>query len=121
LFGVCWSDEIFYSLHELVKDGRNGCIFKDAAQLARQLEVLPLLCIHVFAIASIFFAQSLLTSFPESAPLAALRSHFVVSEYRCSSPHMDEYGEWNTWEENWGKVVRPLLDIGTASGNLRHS
>ena len=69
-----------FSLHELVKNGKNGLVFENAAQLADQLEML-------------------LASFPNSTSLGELRSSLIT--------HKD--WEWNTWEENWGKVVRPLI------------
>ncbi|OBZ79967.1 Chitobiosyldiphosphodolichol beta-mannosyltransferase, partial [Grifola frondosa] len=83
------------SLDELVKDGLNGLIFKDAAQLAEHL-------------------QTLLTAFPAAPALAALRSS-LQHPVQPSSPIPGEaQWEWGTWAENWDRIMRPLVlsDVG---------
>jgi len=92
-----------HSLHELIKDGLNGLVFKNAIQLASQLE-------------------ALFTSFPESPRLRALHSSLsMMSQKPSTPPHIhlphqrDTQNEdvtswhWETWEENWGRTVRPLI------------
>ncbi|KAN0100994.1 glycosyltransferase family 33 protein [Tylopilus felleus] len=89
---VCALD--FTCLPELVKDGVNGLVFKNARQLADQLEML-------------------LTSFPSAAALAKLRSSLqLASQSRASHPvrHKESTDwEWGTWTDNWNRVVRPLV------------
>ncbi|GBE78651.1 Chitobiosyldiphosphodolichol beta-mannosyltransferase [Sparassis crispa] len=91
----------FACLDELVKDGVNGLIFNDAAQLADQLE-------------------TLLTSYPSSHALATLRASLEQTpaagtpsdgQRRASGA---EHWEWGTWSQNWNSVVRPLVlsDVG---------
>ncbi|KAF9454934.1 glycosyltransferase family 33 protein [Macrolepiota fuliginosa MF-IS2] len=92
----------FDCLHELVRDGVNGLVFSDASQLAGQLE-------------------ELLTSFPDSPKLKDLAESLKSP---TTSPHLhsikavveDENEEndgvtwvWTNWEENWGRVMRPLI------------
>lgn len=71
------------SLDELVKDGVNGLVFRDAEQLAAQLEVRLVPFHSIPSFISIFsvilllfgihsFSQSLLTNFPSSPTLASL-------------------------------------------------
>jgi len=96
---VCALD--FDCLHELVKDGVNGLVFKDAAQLAEQFE-------------------SLLVDFPTSKPLETLKASMTraltrSSTFETSYVHVGLEGksgghwEWNSWDENWRQVVRPLI------------
>ncbi|KAH7921252.1 glycosyltransferase family 33 protein [Leucogyrophana mollusca] len=92
---VCALD--FACLHELVKDGQNGLIFKNAKQLAEQME-------------------RLLTSFPNSAALAELRMSLLHKANPMEGPLVDlsnheegEDWEWNTWTQNWNRVVKPLV------------
>ncbi|KAF9234958.1 glycosyltransferase family 33 protein [Melanogaster broomeanus] len=87
---VCALD--FACLPELVKDGQNGLIFKNAKQLAGQMEML-------------------LTSFPDATALEKLRSSLQrVSQTRTS--HLRQHKEsveWTTWTDNWTRVVKPLV------------
>ncbi|CAA7271421.1 unnamed protein product [Cyclocybe aegerita] len=98
---VCALD--FTCLNELVKNGKNGLVFNNSSQLAIQLEELFL-------------------SFPDAPRLALLTSSFNNLSHRPSTPsnpHMpkqhrstpekEETWTWSTWEENWGRVVRPLI------------
>ncbi|KDQ54937.1 glycosyltransferase family 33 protein [Jaapia argillacea MUCL 33604] len=98
---VCALD--FACLHELVKDGTNGLVFKNAEQLAAQIE-------------------GLLASFPKSPSLSALHSSLLKSSKPpegAATQHLRHHGgligeegdhwEWNTWDENWGRVVKPLI------------
>ncbi|GAA5840090.1 hypothetical protein JCM11251_000601 [Rhodosporidiobolus azoricus] len=78
----------FPCLNELVKDGKNGRIFRTAEDLADQL--IDLLC-----------------NFPRPfpSPIDTLRAGIEQVSYGGS-----ENGEkWGSWEENWDRVVRPLL------------
>ncbi|KAF8634001.1 hypothetical protein AX15_001175 [Amanita polypyramis BW_CC] len=81
----------FPCIGELVKEGVNGLVFKDASQLAEQLE-------------------KLLLSFPNSTPLQSLRSSLISSHAKPRAGR--ETGsdwEWSSWDENWNSVMRPLL------------
>ena len=54
--------------------------------------------------------QLLLTSFPDSPTLTALRSSFTgASSSKTLTTAQPKSWEWNTWEENWAKVVLPLI------------
>ncbi|KAF8349862.1 mannosyltransferase [Amanita rubescens] len=81
----------FSCIGELVKDGFNGLIFKNASQLAEQLE-------------------ELLLSFPNSTRLHNLRSSLISPSRAKTRAQRDEHQwEWSSWEENWNRVVRPLI------------
>jgi len=92
---VCALD--FTCIRELVKENENGRIFRSAAQLAEQLEVL-------------------LLGFPNTPHLEKLSSSLrsgtghssTVSYSRYQSPS-DSEKAWSTWDENWGRVMRPLI------------
>ncbi|KAG6869042.1 hypothetical protein C0993_004715 [Termitomyces sp. T159_Od127] len=96
---VCALD--FACLHELVKDGLNGRVFKTSSQLAEQLEYL-------------------FTGFPETPHLNDLRaSLFRTSKRRSVTSHEqmqrqsldigNQEWRWGTWEENWNLIVKPLI------------
>ncbi|KAL4070156.1 glycosyltransferase family 33 protein [Scleroderma yunnanense] len=89
---VCALD--FWCLPELVKAGQNGLIFKDAKQLASQIE-------------------ALLLSFPDSPHLEALRSSLqgVAKPCHLYSDQLSESTDWNwcSWADNWGCIVKPLV------------
>ncbi|KAG6814421.1 hypothetical protein H0H92_007424 [Tricholoma furcatifolium] len=96
---VCALD--FACLHELVKDGFNGRIFKTPSQLAEQLDYL-------------------LTGFPNTPRLDQLRASFARTSKRHSVPPQvippnqssnpgDEEWRWGTWEENWNFTMKPLV------------
>jgi len=94
---VCALD--FACLPELVKDGINGLVFKNASQLAEHLE-------------------TLLTSFPSSSALDSLRTNLQralqvpLSVERYVHNHQHQEGadwEWGSWSENWDRVVKPLV------------
>ncbi|KAF9229756.1 glycosyltransferase family 33 protein [Gyrodon lividus] len=89
---VCALD--FACLPELVKDGQNGLVFKNAKQLADQVEML-------------------LASFPNATALEKLRSSLRrASQTRGSQPlqHKESVDwEWGTWANNWNRVVKPLV------------
>jgi beta-1,4-mannosyltransferase len=108
------------SLNELVKNGKNGLVFQTASQLALQLEV----CLHPFTfllnLRLIFSLKQLLLFFPDAPALHSLTlalaelphgpltpsSHHTPKQY----PTMEQdTWTWSTWEENWGRVVRPLI------------
>ena len=113
------SNLIFCSLHELVKDGLNGLVFKNATQLASQLEVG---CLHPLDSCFILRIQALFVSFPESPRLRALHSSLSMASQKPSTPthiHLPHQQDmqsqdvtswhWETWEENWRRTVRPLI------------
>lgn len=64
---------------------------------------------------------TLLTSFPSSKALSALRTSLIESSEAPadSAPEVKrsmsggggegENWEWNSWDENWDRVVRPLV------------
>jgi len=86
---VCALD--FSCLNELVKDGKNGLIFASALELSQQIE-------------------TLLTSFPfPHAPLHNLRASLIESSTSSHVVGMEGDWEWNSWNDNWNKVVRPLV------------
>ncbi|KAH7883984.1 glycosyltransferase family 33 protein, partial [Phlebopus sp. FC_14] len=89
---VCALD--FACLPELVKDGQNGLIFKDAEQLAAHME-------------------TLLTSFPGSLGLEKLRASLQrTSQAHVSLPRQHQEcldWEWGTWADSWSRVVKPLV------------
>ncbi|KAF8640530.1 hypothetical protein AX17_000192 [Amanita inopinata Kibby_2008] len=85
------------SIGELVKEGVNGLVFKDASQLAQQLE-------------------ELLLSFPDSPRLQDLRSSLTPRAHiKCADklpfngPGHSEQWEWCSWDENWDSVMKPLV------------
>ncbi|KAK0478130.1 mannosyltransferase [Armillaria novae-zelandiae] len=87
----------FKCLDELVKEGVNGLIFEDSADLAIQLE-------------------SLLTNFPSSTKLSSLlqrTSKQTTSHVHAPHDHAEQTSnvewEWSSWDENWGRVMRPLI------------
>ncbi|KAF8912892.1 beta-1,4-mannosyltransferase [Gymnopilus junonius] len=77
----------FECLDELVKNGENGLIFQSASELASQLE-------------------QLLLSFPNAPALRTLRAS-LDSMSRPS--RQNEIWTWGTWEENWDRVIKPLI------------
>ncbi|KIK97891.1 glycosyltransferase family 33 protein [Paxillus rubicundulus Ve08.2h10] len=89
---VCALD--FACLPELVKHGQNGLVFRNAEQLADQMEML-------------------LTSFPNATTLGKLRSSlWRASQTRTLHPvqHTESADwEWGTWADNWNRVVKPLV------------
>lgn len=99
------------SLSELVRDGENGLVFRNAGELAGQIEVGR----ERAAILSMAnpAEQMLLTSFPHAGALKKLRSSLqLASQTRVSHPvrHKESSEwEWGTWTDNWNRVVRPLV------------
>ncbi|KAI0252675.1 beta-1,4-mannosyltransferase [Lactifluus subvellereus] len=86
---VCALD--FACLSELVIEGKNGVIFQNAAGLADRLE-------------------NLLGGFPNAHELKTLQASFgrVVQPRSLSNSEDEEWG-WNSWDDNWTRVVRPLV------------
>jgi beta-1,4-mannosyltransferase len=94
------------SLNELVKDGKNGLIFTTATELSEQI-------------------VTLLTSFPSPhGALNNLRSSLRESSHAPPPPKAvaDDDGDegddrwvWNSWSDNWNRVVRPFL-LSDANG-----
>jgi len=85
---VCALD--FACLSELVIDGKNGVIFQNAAGLADHLE-------------------NLLEGFPDAPKLESLRASFKhAADLKGISSCEDEGWVWNSWDDNWTRVVRPL-------------
>jgi beta-1,4-mannosyltransferase len=94
---VCALD--FACLPELVKVGINGQVFRNASELAEHLE-------------------TLLTSFPSSPALDALRTTLERAlqvppnaEHHVHNHEHQEGAdwEWGSWSENWNRVVKPLV------------
>jgi len=89
---VCALD--FDCLNELVKEKRNGYIFRDSSQLAKQLE-------------------NLLAGFPSNnTKLQELRDSFAETmkpSHAFVDPRNNDEWEWGTWSENWDRVMKPLL------------
>ncbi|KAI6134215.1 mannosyltransferase [Pisolithus croceorrhizus] len=87
---VCALD--FKCLPELVKDGRNGMVFKGSRELADQME-------------------ALLKSFPSSTRLESLRSSLRGAD-KLPDTHSNSDGvdwEWCSWADNWNRIVKPLV------------
>lgn len=87
---VCALD--FKCLPELVKDGRNGMVFKGSRELADQME-------------------ALLKSFPNSTRLEKLRSS-LEGAGQLPDTHSNSNGvgwEWCSWADNWNRIVKPLV------------
>jgi len=81
----------FACLSELVMDGLNGVIFQNGPGLADHLE-------------------NLLEGFPKSPNLERLQTSFGLAvDPRSTSKRGDEGWVWNSWDENWTRVVRPLV------------
>ncbi|THU90753.1 hypothetical protein K435DRAFT_781064 [Dendrothele bispora CBS 962.96] len=88
----------FKCLPELVKHEKNGLVFNNSAELAEQLE-------------------SLLSSFPESPRLAALRRSLDQATHKAENTHpynleASEEWEWSSWNENWNHKMKPLVAGG---------
>ncbi|KIM47979.1 glycosyltransferase family 33 protein [Hebeloma cylindrosporum] len=96
---VCALD--FACLNELVKNGKNGLVFQTASQLALQLEQLLLSYPDAPALHSLTLA---LAGLPHG-PLTPSNPH-IPKQY--ATREQDNW-TWSTWEENWGRVVRPLI------------
>jgi len=84
---VCALD--FACLSELVIDGKNGVIFQNAAGLADHLE-------------------NLLEGFPHAPNLESLRAAFRFAVDPRTRPNREGW-VWNSWDDNWTRVVRPLV------------
>jgi beta-1,4-mannosyltransferase len=106
------------SLSELVKNGKNGLLFQTASQLALQLEVCYIPCFTKTLVNFLPWSNSL--SFPDALALHSLTlalAELPHGPLNLSNPHILEQcptteqdnWTWTTWEENWGRVVRPLV------------
>jgi beta-1,4-mannosyltransferase len=103
---TCATQQKTKSLDELVKDGTNGLVFTSAAELSQQIE-------------------RLLAYFPSpQGPLANLRTSLLESSRPSPTPFPtvdtstatdtnipgeEGHWEWNSWDDNWNKIVRPLV------------
>ncbi|KZO99697.1 glycosyltransferase family 33 protein [Calocera viscosa TUFC12733] len=76
----------FECLPELVKEGENGLVFRTAPELAGQLE-------------------TLLKGFPQARELKKLREGLA----RQSSTKAKVGERWNTWAEEWDRIVKPII------------
>ena len=89
----CLHTDLNFSLNELVKDGKNGYIFKNAKDLGDQTE-------------------KLLRGFPNAPALNYLRSSFNRT-MRLTPHHHDTMDgrewDWCTWPQNCDNVIKPLL------------
>ncbi|KAF9535784.1 beta-1,4-mannosyltransferase [Crepidotus variabilis] len=94
----------FTCLDELVKDQKNGLVFNNASQLASQLEELFMSFPNAKNLQRLTSALETESTFP-STP-----SNPHVHNYSVESPsHDGREWTWSSWEDNWGKVVRPLI------------
>ncbi|KAJ3576271.1 hypothetical protein NP233_g535 [Leucocoprinus birnbaumii] len=88
----------FDCLHELVKDGVNGLVFSDAAQLAEQIE-------------------ELLVSFPDPTNLERLakslqnpsKSRTHAHSPKAAVDDTNDQWVWTDWGDNWNRVMRGLI------------
>jgi len=86
---VCALD--FACLSELVIDDMNGVIFQNATGLADHLE-------------------NLLEGFPRAPKLERLRTSFGLAvDPRSVSHREEEEWVWDSWGDNWTRVVQPLV------------
>jgi len=93
---VCSLD--FACLGELVKDGVNGRSFSTSEELALHFE-------------------SILKGFPNAPVLTELQKSLQSSTSR-SSADPESGWEWGSWDENWNKLVRPLVVREPGSGQI---
>ncbi|KAF5338445.1 hypothetical protein D9758_012231 [Tetrapyrgos nigripes] len=88
----------FKCLPELVVHGKNGLVFNDSAELAKQLEFL-------------------LVSFPDAPLLASLRASLEqatrhpIDGQATALPDTEEW-KWSSWGENWNLKMKPLIAGG---------
>jgi hypothetical protein len=55
-------------------------------------------------------AQNLLKGFPKARDLERLRASFELAvNPRGTTHHEEEEWVWNSWDDNWTRVVRPLV------------
>ncbi|EIW86333.1 glycosyltransferase family 33 protein [Coniophora puteana RWD-64-598 SS2] len=96
---VCALD--FKCLPELVQHGKNGLVFKNADELAKQME-------------------DLLAGFPTSSSIDALRAGLSrpPESLNEGDDHPLAEGTWWTWAQNWNRVVRPLVLSDVTRGGV---
>ncbi|KAJ3986328.1 mannosyltransferase [Lentinula detonsa] len=80
----------FECLPELVKDGRNGLVFNNSEELAKQFE-------------------SLLTSFPSSERLDPLRISLYHATRSLEVSQSSSNEQWCSWDENWNRRLKPII------------
>ncbi|KAF8167872.1 mannosyltransferase [Crassisporium funariophilum] len=98
---VCALD--FACLSELVKKDKNGLIFRNAPQLAEQFEELFLSFPAAPRLAALNASLASLSERPRTS------SHPHVPKQYLTSSNEDTSWAWSTWEDNWGRVIRPLI------------
>jgi hypothetical protein len=101
----------------------NGVIFQNAAGLADHLEVCSVSAIFPRVPEKVDFpsgtaglyvldryVQNLLEGFPKTPNLERLRASFELAvDPRRISHREEEEWIWNSWDDNWTRVVRPLV------------
>ncbi|TRM62853.1 glycosyl transferases group 1-domain-containing protein [Schizophyllum amplum] len=107
---VCALD--FACINELVKDGKNGLIFKTSEELAQQLMDLfsdfPNGTQQLDAMRAILQGKN--EKIHASRPLEHAHAMDRTPERMQRQPSVEEdEWEWSSWDENWAKTVRPLL------------
>ncbi|KAJ3709871.1 glycosyl transferases group 1-domain-containing protein, partial [Lentinula guzmanii] len=80
----------FECLPELVKDGRNGLVFNNSEELFKQFELL-------------------LTSFPSSERLDALRTSLYHATRSLEVSQSSSNEQWCSWDENWNRRLKPII------------
>uniref|UniRef100_A0A0W0F9V1 Chitobiosyldiphosphodolichol beta-mannosyltransferase n=1 Tax=Moniliophthora roreri TaxID=221103 RepID=A0A0W0F9V1_MONRR len=86
----------FDCLDELVKDGKNGLVFNDAIELAKQLE-------------------NLFLSFPNSPRLTSLTESLRKATRRPDRSQSSDDLQWCSWDENWTATLKPMVLHGTTT------
>lgn len=104
------------SIGELVKDGQNGRTFKTAKELFALLSVSHLIPSETTASSRAYrcaYGQVLLAGFPnnETTELDSLRNGIKTARYGGAG--VEE--AWGSWDENWDRVVLPLLSGSSSS------
>jgi hypothetical protein len=101
----------------------NGVIFQNATGLADHLEVCSVSAMFLRMPEKVDFpsglavdmildrcAQNLLEGFPMAPKLEGLRTSFGLAvDPRSVSHREEEEWVWDSWDDNWTRVVRPLV------------
>lgn len=112
---VCALD--FKCLHELVRE-ENGLVYNNGDQLAKHLIVCP----DSLVAGSINdWFQDLLAIYPNAPRLNQLRDSVqqftassVTSSHSSPTEHNTDDG-WGSWDENWNRLMWPLISADAAA------
>ncbi|KIM84705.1 glycosyltransferase family 33 protein [Piloderma croceum F 1598] len=96
----------FACLNELVKDGTNGLVFTSPAELSQQIERLLTSFPSPHGALANFRTSLLEMSRPSSTPFPTVDPSITTD---TNIPGEGDHWEWNSWDDNWNKIVRPLV------------